>query len=438
MNSPQDLKHRASEARKGKRYEEAAGLYETLWTEYRDQCDEWDGWGYAYTLRKLKRSEEALQVSHEVNEQHPDFDYNRNLYAWCLYDVHIKRPHQQLAQDEPAFLRSAFQIAGLCESDPYTNYAPYVRTVFQVIDYYKEKPSNQAGSILAWTDKLDPGKLSTECGHGPDGRGGTREYASDREKWYALRSSALLDAGQHQACIDLARDALTRFDRFHYDNDVWFHWRTALALAELGNQPAAIEELRAVLPRKKDWFIFHRLAESQAILGEKDKALTNAVTAALGHGDLEFKWKLFLLMGRLLWEKGQKGLAQKHVALAARLCDEQDWPRKPELVTAIEEMGVQLDPSWTSQSLYRELRATWTDLRFADRPQGQGAVKTMMPHGKSGFITGDDGTDYYFRANDFRGRRDRLNEGLRVSFYIEENPTPGKRDNAVHVEEQKS
>jgi tetratricopeptide (TPR) repeat protein/cold shock CspA family protein len=437
MSEYQDLKNRAGDARKGKRYDEAVQLYESVWTNFRDQCDEWDGWGYAYTLRKLGRSKEALQVAHEVYEQVPDFSYNSNLYAWCLYDVYMKQSPQEAARNESAFMRSALQIAELCQSDPYSQFSPYVRTVFQVIDYFKAKPTNQSGSILAWTDKLDPAQLSEACGQGPGRDGRTVEYASDREKWYAARTAALLDAEQYQACIDLAKEALGSFARFHYDNDVWFHWRIAQAHAELGEHEAAIPELEGMLSRKRDWFVYHRIAESQYALGEKDKALTNAATAAQGRGDLEYKWKLFLLMGRLLHEKGQEEAAQKHVALAARLCDEQEWDYKPELVQALQDLDVQIDPEWTSQSLYRELRDSWKALRFADRQQMQGYIKTMLPHGKAGFITGDSGEDYYFRTGDFRGRRGRLDAGLRVTFYVEKNPNPKQSDNAVSVQEAK-
>ena len=430
MTNVVEMKQRASALRKQQRYEEALALYRVLWEEHREECNEWDGWGYAQSLRKLGRSQEALDVCRETYPLRPDFDYLRNLYAWCVYDLEIKRDDSEIETNEGRFLNAANAILDLVEPGQYT---PYTRTVIRVIDYYKERAAYPAARILEWSDRLDPAELSDQPGHGTDNTGKPLEYASDREKWYAARSKALLEVGRFQDCVALAEKALSEFSRFHHDNDIWFKWRAAQAKAELGDKETAIEELQSLLSRKKDSFIYHKIAKYLFELGHIDEALDHTVEAALGPGELGYKWELFLLMGEILEAQSKSDDARKHVLLAARIRQEQDWRIPPELSQAVQDMGVDMSTDVSVQDLHRELRRYWQSLKVADMSEGKGEIKNMLSHGKAGFISGDDGEDYYFKVSSFRGPRHLLEYGQRVSFHIEKNPDPNKRDIAVFV-----
>lgn len=430
MNNVTEMKQQASALRKQQKYEEAVALYRVLWQEHREQCDEWDGWGYAHSLRKLGRSQEALDICREAYPLKPDFDYLRNLYAWCIYDLEIKRDDAQIEQNEGRFLKAANAILQLVEPG---QYSPYARTVLRVVDYYRKRPSYPAARVLEWCDRIQPEQLSKAPGHGPDGKGRTIEYASDREKWYACRCKALFDIGQFEECIRFGEQALNAFSNFHHDNDVWFKWRIALSRAELGDKETAIAELQGLLSRKKDWFIYHRIAQYLFELGQVGKALDHALDAALAPGDLEYKWELFLLVGSILKAQSNLEVAEKHVLLAAKVRQELDWKMPAELSEAVQGLGTDVSSEISAKDLYRDLRRHWQSLKVADMPEGRGEIKNLLSHGKAGFIRGDDGEDYYFKTSSFQGPRHLLEPGQRVGFHIEENPDPNKRDIAVFV-----
>lgn len=431
MNNPFQMKEQASALRKAEKFQEALELYKVLWTDHRAICDHWDGWGYAHSLRKVGRSQEALVVCQEVHASAPDFEYNNNLYAWCLYDQAISRvTDEQIESNEAAFFEAANTIVELVQPG---KFSPYARTLLRMVDYLKSRASYPTDRILEWTGKITPDKLSSEVGHGKDERGKPREFASDQEKWYAERCKALLEANEFQACIDLANEALGAFPTFHYDNDVWFRWRRALAEAGLGNTQAAIEDLQSLLARKKDWFIYHRIAQYQYEQGQLKDAWGNAINAALGPGDLEYKWELFLLMGMILRDQDELDEARRHILLAARIRQEHDWKIPQELASAIGELDVDMAATVTAVDLHRALKKMWLAVKQADLPRGTGEVIKFVSDGRAGFIAGDDGKHYYFKVSWYKGPKEWLSEGLLVEFLIEKNPNPDQRNNAIFV-----
>jgi len=422
--------------RKQGKYVEAIDLYRTLWDKHRAECNEWDGWGYAYCLRKMGRAEEALSISSEIYTAHPDFPQIVNLYGWCLYDTEIgKRDNMAIEQNEGKFLQAASTIVSITKQE---TYSPYVRTAFRVIDYLKSRAAYPANRILEWADKLDPAQLSKEAGRGVDQTGKPVAYASDREKWYADRCKAFFELGRFQECLDLSQQALAEFTTFHHDNDIWFRWRIALSKAELGDKETAIAELQAILARKKDWFIQHKVAQLLHELGRTEDALKYAVDAALNPGDLEYKWELFTLMGTILEAQSKPDDARKHVLLAAKLRQEHGWKIPQPLQALIQAFSIDMATSTSAAALHEELKGYWKSLKLAEMPQLAGEIKNLIADGKSGFIRGDNGQDYYFKKRSFQGSWKRLGPGLRVKFYVEKNPDPGKRDIAVFIEEIES
>jgi len=426
------LKAQASSLLKENRFEEALPIYEALWTQHRDECNEWDARGYAQCLRKTGRSAAALEVCREVYRQYPDFQPIRDLYGWCIYDLHIKRDGEQIQQDEATFFKAANAITRLTT---HRQYSPYARTVFKVLAYLKSRPSYPAAKILEWTNKLQPDQLSKKPQPFEDSEGNSKEYASDRERWYADRCKALLELQRYEECITLGQQALADIPRFHQDRDIWVKRAIALSKGQLGDKESAISELQALLTRKPDWFIQKEVAQFQYELGKVDDALRSAAAAALAPGELHYKWGLFLLMAQMLQTQGKKEEAAQHVLLAAKVRQEKEWPMTAPLQTAINDFGVDVTASVSVPGLVKELKPMWRSLRFAAMPQAEGVIQTLLGVGKSGFIHGDNGQDYYFKAQSFQGPKERIQPGLRVRFYVEKSSDPTKRDNAVYIEE---
>ena len=241
MSTVDQLREEGQTLREQKQFAQALVPYQRLWEEFRDDCSDWDVWGYAHCLRKAGRSAEGLDICREAYRQWPDFEPMRNVYGWSIYDLEIKGKHDdEIAQNEGQFLKAANAICDLTEPG---QYSPYVRAVMRVTKYLGSRPGNHSERLLSWGDRLRPDQLSLETGVGKDDKGRVVELASDREKWYADRTKALLVCGRYEICLDLGAQALADVPKFHYNNDIWIQWRMALSEAQLGETTVAIGHL---------------------------------------------------------------------------------------------------------------------------------------------------------------------------------------------------
>ncbi len=107
------VKTDADNYRKNKQYEQALPLYKQVWESGWEQSREWTGWGYAFCLRKLDNPVDALEICREVYKINPEMDYNRSLYAWCIFDAELKIDNSAIKEDENRFFKAADAILKL-------------------------------------------------------------------------------------------------------------------------------------------------------------------------------------------------------------------------------------------------------------------------------------------------------------------------------------
>lgn len=431
MNDIADTKNRASQLRKQKSYIEAIPLYKELWENHQDGCNEWDGWGYAFSLRKIGQVEQALKVAKIVNEKCPEFEINNSLLAWCIYDLEINKAPEEIKKNESDYFGSVNKILNLVKQD---QYSPYTRTIFKVIEYLEQSRVNYpAEYILTWLEKLDPNQLSVNTWQGKDGRGRSIEHASDKEKWYAEKCKALYELNRFQECIEFGEQTLGLFDRFHYRNDKWIKRRIALSFEALDTPEKAAEWIEQILDSKAEWFIQFDMARFQFQLGNQKQALKYASEAALNRQGLEFKWKLFQMMASILQQMGEINLAKDHLLLAIKILVENEWKIPQELYNSLNEMGLNPESNSSAQQIEKKLMAYWRSLKLADLPKTSGYIKNIVSSGKSGFIRGDDRREYYFRVDSFEGNRNALAPGQRVVFFVVKSEIPDRLDSAIHI-----
>jgi len=437
MDEVNKIKQKAQAYLKQENYNDAVDLYRELWTERRDRCNEWQGWGYAKCLSKLGNLEEALEICREVYQTKPEFKAGRNLYAWCIYHLEIKKDNEQIKKDESKFFKAVNAIQDLTSQD---QYSPKAKTVFRVIDYFiQTKQIYPAEAVIGWLDKLDQNNLSDEPYRfiGADGK--HREVQSEKEKWFAIKTKSLEKLGRYEECTDICKEALEIISNFHYNNDVWFKRRIALSKAYLGDKQKAAEELETILQRKKEWFIEHEIANIYFDLGDNKKALDYAIDAALNFGKNENKWELFLLMAQILTAQGRVDDAKEHLLFAAKLRVDQEWKIPEKLQKMLTEYKIDISISKKRSELLKKLRVLWEAEKYSSLPSMVGTVKTILKNGKAGFISSENGKDYYFKTNSFKGNKNRLERGLKVSFFIEDSFDKKKKINtkaATHVKER--
>ncbi len=436
MDDIQEIRQNAQAFRKQKRYGEAVGLYQALWTEHRDKCNGWDGWGYATCLRKLGKSETALEICRTVYKMEPDLEPGKNLYAWCIYDTEIKKDNDTIKNNEKNYFKAVNAIINLTVQN---EYSPYSKAILRVVDYLaKTKVSFPADDIINWLEKLDENGLSKEPFVIEDIDGKQKGIASEKEKWFSIKAKALEKLGRYEECMDLCENALGDIDRFHYSGDIWLRRRIALCKGKLGRKDEAAEGLKLILQQRKEWFIQHELARIYYELGKNEEALTAAIDSALNFGKDENKWELFLLMARILREANRLDAARMHLLFAAKLRGEKEWSIPENLAEEINTLDLDIKDPIKIRDLRINLKEFRENEKYSALPEMDGTLKTILKNGKAGFISGSDRKDYYFKLSSFKGPKNRLTEGLKVSFIIEDSYDKKKQIRskaATHVRE---
>ncbi len=431
MDNVETLKQAAGNLRKQNKFDEAVQIYEKLWMEYRDFCNEWDGWGYAFSLRKSGKPELAVEISRQVYEKWRDFEPNKGVLAWCLYDLIINKDVDEIKRNESDYFQTAVTITNLVGQD---KFSPYSRTVFKVIDYLDDSRNVfPAKDINAWLDRLDKSKLSRETWEGKDNKGRPMTHASDLEKWYARKCKVYYDLKRFQDCIEIGQEAFATFSEFHYHYDKWIRRDMGRAYGELGQPNEGIALFEKFMDDRSEWFVYFEAAVLYYQNNDIEKALRSCAQSALVRHEVEHKVNLFAFMGKILLQKGENELARQHILISAKIRTEKDWKISSDFQSLIQQLSIDVNTSPASRDLERALIKYWQSLMYSDKKQGTGAIKNLVQTGKSGFIVGADKCEYFFRINEFRGNPAMLKPGVKVSFYITPNPEVGRKDLAVNI-----
>ena len=391
-----------------KNYADALPLYRSLWEGFTDKCNEWDGWRYAFCLKQLKDYKYALEICRQTYKLNRDFEPIKGIYAWCIYYTEITRH----IEDEPKFFRAAEAIIGLAKQDD--KYSAYQVTIFKVLEHLSNKYPYPADKIMEWTGRLNSQFLDDKDFTFNDKDGKERDIASKKEQYYMLRSRALLEKGEFNECIRICEEGLNTFDKFHYDNDVWFRWRIGLSFEGLGEFEKSLNLQLELLKMKKEWFIQKEIAEQYYRLGDYEKSLQYALDSALNNGDTNKKINTYIVLAKSLNQLGKREEAHQH-----------------EIFIDMLKNGEQ------NREVENELRKIWNTLKFNTQPQYTGKIKTILPNGKAGFVETCKGKTYYFSMREFKGKREQAQASQLVTFYLEEG-YDAKKDrktmNAVRLE----
>ncbi len=409
------LKNQAESHRKNKNYTEAIPLYKKLWEEYRENCDEWIGWGYAYCLSQQKNYEAALDICRKVYKMNSNFKLLRNLYAWCVYYTEIA---VDKVKNEQQFFKAGNAIINLTEKDD--KFSPFTITVLKILDYLNNKQVYQPDLVLEWSDKLKPELLDTSPFTYKDKSGKSRENPSKREQYFMYRTKALLEKGEYKECILTCENALKSINKFHYDNDVWFKWRIALSYKYLKEYSKALEILNSILLVKKEWFIQKEISEIYFLQEKMQDALKFALDSALNFGSTEMKVNLYKLLADIFRLNNDLEKAKKHIEYI--YCIKTNSGNKIDVKTQkwLDEFGVTISGHVDQKIIEKELKELWNNLKFKDQKQLTGVIKNIISDGKAGFIEAEDKKQYYFKSKDFKSKISYLKKGQRVKFYLQE------------------
>ena len=394
-----DIKKQLAQAKKNyqnKDYEGAKDLYETLYNQKPESFTIWD----------------------------------KRFYSWALYQLYVKNP-----DDETSLLEAVDMITELVAQEDHSQkdgVCAYTMSVMKLLDYLYKK--HDYANLLVWADNLNPDFLSTKTSKFTTNDGREVTTASNKEKYYNWTSKSYQEVEDYDMCLEVSKKALEELTSFTNNSDVWFKWRIARSLREIGEYGEAIEYLKDIYKTKKDWFIRWELAENYFFEGDHEKSLEYAVSAALSHGDSDKKIKLYSLLEDLL-EDDDPEIALKHSYLIYSIRLHNEWGIDEELEEKIESAG--LDTQNTEYwKIEKELKGYWKDLKFKHQQPNYGIISRIFPHGKTGFVKRDDGESFFFNGFEFKGDPNKYRENVKVSFYLEEGYDRKKNEvkmNAVNI-----
>ena len=399
MKMSEDVKKDLAQAKKNyqdKNYEDAKNLYETIYTEKPEAFTLWD----------------------------------KRFYSWALYQLYVKNP-----EDETELFEAVDLITELLGQENHSKkdgVCAYTLSMMKLLDYlYKQ---NDYENLLVWADRLNPDFLSAKTSRFTTQDGREVTTASNKEKYYNWLSKSYQEVEDYDECLKISKKALEELSKFTNNSDIWFKWRIARSLREIGEYDEAIDYLKDIYKSKKDWFILWELAENYFFNGDNDKSLEYAVSAALSRGDSDKKIKLYSLLEDLL-EDEYPEIALKHSYLIYSIRLHNEWGIDDDLEEKIAEAGLDVENTeyW---KIEKELKGFWKDLKFKTQQPNYGKINRIFPHGKSGFILRDDGDSFFFNSYEFKGDPNKYRENVKVSFYLEEGYDKKKDEvkmNAVNI-----
>lgn len=431
MQDFQTIKKQADEFRRAKKYADALPLYKQLWEEHRENCNEWEGWAYAFCLKQQKDYKQSLDICREVYKLKPDFENIKGVYAWCIYYTEIAL---KVINDESKFFKAGEGILKLSKQDD--QYSPYTQTVFKILEYLNDKAIYPTDKILEWTNKLNYEILDNTPFSFTDNEGKTRELAPKKEQYFMWRTKALLEKGLFDECIELSQKALDTFENFHYSNEIWFARRISLSYKGLGQPETALEQLKSLLKRKNEWFIHKEIAEIYFEQGNNEQALKFAIDSALSFGDADKKLNLYKLISEILISNNQNEEAKKHLEFMYQIRKAHEWRIDNDLQNLINKFQIDTTKTVNLRDFERELKQLWEKLKFSNQTQLTGTIKSILPNGKAGFVETENKKSYYFQLRSFKAKPELAKEGQKVTFFLEEGfdtKKNQKTENAVNV-----
>lgn len=423
MSTVTDIKAEALNHFKAMMYDKALPLFQDLWEYHRDECNEWEGWRYAVCLKNSKRYNDALNVCRDVYKLNPKFENIKGTYAWCIYYSEIAL---EKISSETNLFKAGEGILKLSRQEDKSvkkeNDFPcvYTLSLFKILDYLNEKAIYNPDAILYWTEKLNPDFLESVPFKFTDNNGKERELASQKELWFSLRSKALYETNKFEECISLSETALTSLSKFHYDNDTWFKRNIALSKEGLGNHELAIEELKALLIKKNEWFIQKEISEIYKRQNKINEALGFAIDAALNFGDADKKMNLYMLLIELLKATGKTDEAKAHLELIYQIRYSRQWRIDAKLLNLILQYNIDTTKLHDERELLEKLKAIWEGLKFGNQELLNGTIRTIISEGRAGFVDTDTRISYFFSAKAFKGRKEFMKQGQRVCFFLED------------------
>ncbi len=405
-----DIKREAERFRKNKDYNNAVALYEKLYTENKEECKQWEVWGYLYCLKQRKEYSKAIEICEKEISKYQDYSPFKNLYAWCLYYKEIAE--LQETEDKIGIINQIIELSG---SD--YKYSPLVLTIFHTAKILKNEGKYQ--QIVEMLSKIDKKNLARENREMTLKNGKKIVLASQLENYYNLLSESLLKTNKYEHCSKLCEEAISEISTFQNSGNIWMKRRWAKAYYHSDDFERAIKLYQEIIARKKDWFLYYEIAELYYKQGNYENALRYSVDSAKAMGDIDKKVNLYYLIGLLFCQSKKVKEAALCFKLSYIIRKKNSWSFSQELLLKIAEYTEMMkEIPDNPQDLLQELKGILNNIKSSFEQKYDGTIISMFPNGKAGFIKREDGKSFYYNTKSFVGKYLMYTVGSKVQFSL--------------------
>jgi len=419
--------------------DEAVKLYRELWEIYPGQYNAWDAF---YTVKAMRASNlPNLNWAKELVEK---FSEERvgNLYGWLVFDRCIKGKNRTEILENEKFIESLMNLApqkNLREDAAFP--CPTTISILKLCDAHAEKLFN-ARRINDLLSGLDYNILSNKSKTIDTLERGEVELSSDLEKYFSLKTKALLKLGEFESCKEHCNKGLVLLEKFHYNNDLWFKMRIGLSEDGLGNHEKSEELFKELLESKAGndkWFLYRDISEVYYEQGDFMKAWKYALDAVFHGNEPHFLIGLYLLQARILFKLERPTEGKILAELIAAILKEQEWNDKAEYVKLFAYYKIDRTALPTVNALIEKARLFWQKERYGSKPKQKGTIISIHKNGKIGHIKDQDDNLIGFHKKDLVKKMKSLENliGVTVEFFIMES-YDGKNiaENIIITEQQ--
>lgn len=412
--------------------EEALKTYKEIYEAFPDEFNSWDAF-YALKASRLIQNVD-LNWAKELVEKYEDEKVS-NLYGWLIFDVCVKgKQRKELIQNEDIIvtLPKFSPQKNLREDSSYP--CPTTISILNLADAYAENLFN-AKKVNELLSTLERDLLSEQSRTLETEKKGDIELASDLEKFYALKTKALLKLGEYEETIELCREALQAFEKYHYNNDLWFNMRIAIAEEGLGNFEKSENLFKELLSSKAGsdkWFLYRDISEIYFEQKDYEKSWKYALDAAYYGNEPHFLVGLYLLQARILFKLDRPKDGKVLAELIGAILNEQEWSNKPEYNRLFQYYQINREALPDVKEVLARATEFWNRERYGKLNRIHGTIISIHKNGKIGRLKSTQGRICDFHKKNLRKKIRNLHElkGLNAEYFEIE----GENGN-VHAED---
>ena len=192
--------------RQAKMFKELVECYSDIWKSKKIVFSDWDYKHFAYSLRKTKKYDEAVDICEIVKKRSPDFKAIIGDYYWSIYHRDIKKWYINQVEED-IILPFAKEIKEQFENDKNRQFTPYNSTILYIAEFYNSIEKYE--KCIDWLSNIQPHEISKNGKFEKNGQ--IIFFMPQRGKYYSFLSNAFIKLEKYEKAKPILIQALYEF-----------------------------------------------------------------------------------------------------------------------------------------------------------------------------------------------------------------------------------